>query len=51
MASLQQATATGSTTPAETRRQAAQIERDISSQDASDPQMQEMLGRLKDLAR
>ena len=48
---VQQASATGRITPAEARRQAAQIESGISSQDASDPQMQEMLGRLKDLAR
>lgn len=51
VANLQQASASGLSTPAETRQQAALLEKQISSQDASDPQMQEMLGRLKDLAR
>jgi chromosome segregation ATPase len=51
VANLQQASASGLTTPSETRQQATLLEKEISSQDASDPQMQEMLGRLKDLAR
>lgn len=51
VASLEQASTSGLSTPIETRHQAALLEREISSQGGSDPQMQEMLGRLKDLAR
>jgi len=51
VASLQEASASGRATPAQTRQKAEAIEREISSQDASDPQMQELLGRVKDLAR
>lgn len=51
VASLQEASASGRATPAQTRQRAEAIERKISPQDASDPQMQELLGRVKDLAR
>lgn len=51
VASLQEASASGRATPAQTRQKAEAIEREISSQDATDPQMQELLGRVKDLAR
>jgi len=51
VAALQRDAAAGRTSPVEIRRQASQIESQISSQDAADPQMQELLGRVKDLAR